>query len=494
MNGADIEFLRRSAETLLGQGRFGESVRLWHELLRWSPADAQAWFNLAWLLQQLGQFHPALQAYSRAVTCGVTDPAEAHVNRGVILAEQLERPGEAREEFERALSLDPAHVPALVNLGNLHEQHGDRAAARQAYERALALEPDQPLALARLPDLKDLDGASDALIGRLRTALSRHDLSPLQRADLAFGLGKALDSVGQYDEAFEAYRGANMASAELARAAGAAYDRLAHERLIDHLIQTDTGGHPAHSRDEEDSRKVRRLFICGMFRSGSTLVEQILASHPEVTPGGEVDVLPALVRKHLRGLREPFVTPDDALIKTLRDEYRSAVDALFPAAQVLTDKRPDNFLHLGLIRRMFPDSCIVHTRRNPMDNCLSVYFLHLGASMPYATDLEDIAHWYRQYRRLATHWQRRFGGHVHEIDYDQLVVQPQQVIERLLAHCGLPWNAHCLDFHRTPTRVKTPSAWQVRQPLYTRSCGRWRRYARHLAPLREALGDLASDA
>ena len=225
-----------------------------------------------------------------------------------------------------------------------------------------------------------------------------------------------------------------------------------------------------------------------MFRSGSTLVEQILASHPQVTAGGEIEILPAIAARHFAPSLAAWPALNAANRQKLRGAYARVVASRYPDAEVVTDKRPDNFLHIGLIKALFPNARIVHTRRDPIDNCLSVYFLHLSQSMPWALDLLDTAHWYRQHERLMAHWRTLCGGDIHEVDYDRLVAEPRPVIEGLLAHCGLPWDDACLAFHQTRTIVRTPSAWQVREPLYTRSSGRWRRYERHLGPLRAALG------
>lgn len=233
------------------------------------------------------------------------------------------------------------------------------------------------------------------------------------------------------------------------------------------------------------------IFVCGMYRSGSTLVEQILASHPRVRAGGELELLPAIARRVLVPAGDGLAPLDADIVRRLRAEYLDGVRARLPGADQVTDKRPDNFLYIGLIRTLFPQARIVHTTRDPLDNCLSVFFLHLDPGTAYAHDLRDIAHWYRQYRRLMAHWKSLYGEAIHDVDYDALVADLGPAVERLLAYCGLPWHEGCLRFHETRTVVNTPSAWQVREPLYTRASGRWRHYARHLGELRAALGALA---
>ena len=443
------------------------------------------WFNLAWRQQREGRHDDALASYAQALARGVERPEEAHLNRASILAESLHDSDAAERELDAALALDARYVDAWVNLGNLHEQRGDRERARQAYEQALALEPAQPLALSRLPDLRPIAGPNDPLIATLREAIGRPGAPAADLADLGFGLGKALDAAGAYDEAFSAYAAAHRASRDSAGPAAPAYDASAHERHVDRLIAA--FGAPAKA-EALPPDATRRIFICGMFRSGSTLVEQILASHPDVSAGGEIEFIPALAERYFAPALPHWPKVEGANRLKLRDAYARSVARRHPDARVVTDKRPDNFLHLGLIKAMFPEARIVHTRRDPLDNCLSVYFLHLAPTMPWARELVDIAHWYREQERLMGHWRRVHGADFHELDYDRLVVEPRPVIEALLAHCGLPWNDACLDFHRTPTIVRTPSAWQVREPLYTRSSGRWRRYERHLGALRAALG------
>jgi hypothetical protein len=194
-----------------------------------------------------------------------------------------------------------------------------------------------------------------------------------------------------------------------------------------------------------------------------------------------------MVRRELAPFPAALDALDGAHSAALAARYETQRTAAFPQGGVLTDKRPDNFLYLGVARALFPDARIVHTRRQPLDNCLSVWFLHLDHGMPYATDLLDIAHYLLQQRRLMAHWDRLFGEAVHTLDYDALVQAPREALAALLNHCGLPWHEGCLDFHATAGAVRTASVWQVRRPLYQSASGRWRQYAAHLAPLRAAL-------
>lgn len=472
------------AEQLMRAGNVPHAIDAYRRLLAVEPALPDSWYNLAYLQHRARDYAAALISYDHALAHGVSCAEEVHLNRSVILAEHLGRPADALTEINAALALNSKFVPAWINLGNLHEQSGARVPAQAAYQQALAIEPSNAVALSRLPNVIPKISVQDPLISQLRAALRRsHSESEL--ADLGFGLGKALDSAGAYDEAFAAYVAANQVSRRSAGPRGACYDRLGQEALVDRMIHAFSA---VPATDGAVAASSPPVFICGMFRSGSTLVEQILASHPRVTMGGELDLLPTLVKTHIEPCLRPTGPPlAESTLREVRRAYLEGIAALYPAADVLTDKRPDNFLYIGLIKQLFPQAKIVHTRRDPIDNCLSVFFLHLSHAMPYALDLLDTAHWYGQYTRLMTHWKSMYGDDILDIDYDALVVEPRTHTEQLLRFLALDWDDACLAFHQTPSVVMTPSAWQVREPLYTRSSGRWRNYERHLTPLRKAL-------
>lgn len=469
------EALMAIASRLRAAGRAQEAAAAYRQLLALRPDLPDSWFNLALMERRSGRFEAALSAYAEALRRGVSGPEEAWLNRGVIHADDLGRQDLALKDLEAALAVAPDFLPALLNLGNLHEDMGRREAAQEAYARALAVAPGHPVALARSAGLARLGGPDDPVIRSLRTVLSEPDLHPDDRAELGFALGKALDQVEAYDAAFAAYAEANAASR--AGDPTAVYDRAAHERFIDRLV----AAFPEPATAVPSSGK-SPVFICGMFRSGSTLAEQILAGHSRITAGGELGLVPALART-----LDPY--PEAAgpeAIDRLRALYLNGLNAARPGADVVTDKRPDNFLHIGLIKAMFPDARIVHTVRDPMDTIVSNWFLHLDRSMAHAMDVDDLVHWYGQYRRLMAHWKRLYPD-ILDLDYDALVVEPRPAIEGLLAWLGLEWEEGVLDFHKAETGVRTASVWQVREPLYRRASGRWRNYERHLQGLREGL-------
>ena len=489
----DLIALRRRADDLLRQGRDDDAIRAYHALLAVAPAHAEAWYNLGYALARVGRPEEALDAYDRALRAGIGYPQEVHLNRAVLLTDHMRRDDRAQQALQSALAVDPGYVPAHLNLGNLHEEHGERDRAVACYERVLELSAGTPSghaqeALARMAHLKPPQGPHDPLLGRLRDEAGRATSAPV-RANLWFALGRACDRLGMYAQAFEAFEQGNHSS----HGDGRGYERGGQERLVEALREAFGASREStlHGGSAPASAFPAPLFICGMFRSGSTLLEQVLAAHSAVFPGGELDLMQRLVA----GSLAPFpasvraVTPERS--RSLAAAYLDRLAELFPQASsqtYITDKRPDNFLLIGLIKQLFPNAKILHSVRNPLDNGLSMFMQHLDARVaPYAGSLEDIAHYYTQYRELMAHWKALFPGDIHDFDYDAFVEQPRPVLESALAFLGLPWEEGCLAFHNSDHAVKTASYWQVRQPLYRNACGRWRQYAQQLAPLRQAL-------
>ena len=476
---AEAEVLLRRAQTARAAGRSAEAAEAYAALLAIRPDLSDTWFNLALMQRAAGRPVEALESYAEALRRRVTGPEEVHLNRAVILSDDLGRPDEAEAELKAALALRPDYLPALLNLGNLHEDRGDRPAALSIYGWALkAAGPGQTaLPLARLANATKFERADDPLIGRLRAAMTGTGIAADDRAELGFALGRALDEVGAYDAAFDAYAGANGASRA---ATGARYDRSAQDDFVARSIAAFGRPEPA-----TPSAVQPPVFILGMFRSGSTLVERILGAHSGVVSGGELNLLPQLARD-IAGYPETAATADEATLAQWRVAYLDGLRTARGQTGLITDKRPDNFLHVGLIKRLFPDARIIHTVRDPRDVCLSNWFLHLDPSMAWAMDLEDAAHWLKAHDRLTDHWKALYPD-ILTVRYDDLVADFEAQAHRILAHCGLDWEPGVLDFHAKGGAVRTASVWQIREPVYGRSSGRWRNYEGRIGPLLEAL-------
>lgn len=482
----DLPSILHQAALLEEAGRVAHAEVVYREALSRWPELADTWYNLARVQRRMGRFEAALLSYQQALQRGIDQPEEVHLNRAVIYSDFLRQEDAAERELRAALAINPHYVPAMLNLANLKEDLGERAAAIAFYDTILTLQPAYYEALARRARLHVPADRDDAMIIKLRSAIAANNSSAADKASLGFALGKLLDECGAHDDAFLAYSDANRDSRRSAGPNFRSYDPVRHTRLVDELISASLATSTTSAVSDQAP-----VFICGMFRSGSTLAERILGSHSRVTTGGELPFIPALVRDELQPFPGSMLDLTQGRLDMLAQGYLKALRQLFPHADLVTDKRPDNFLYIGVIKRLFPHARIVHTTRHPLDNCLSIFFLHLDHSMSYALDLADLAHYYSQYRRLMAHWHSLYPADILDLDYDMLVREPRDQIRRLLQFCSLEWQDGCLEFQRTTGAVKTESVWQVRESLYQRSSGRWRSYAQHLAGVEESLRESA---
>jgi tetratricopeptide (TPR) repeat protein len=471
------------ASALRNAGRIPEAVKAYRDVLAIEPDLPDSWYNLAWLLRRKGEPAQALKAYDEALSRSVAGPEEVWLNKGVIQADDLLNPEAAIAAYKEALRLNPVYVPALLNLGNTHEDLGDRAAAIACYGKILELAPQEVEPLARIGNLSKPQSRDDDIVQKVEAACRRSDLTPEARASLEFALGKLLDQLGAYDDAFAAYARANRLS-EAARPAGfPSFEAGRHDATVQSLM-----GLPAPTQTNLPASPIRPVFILGQFRSGSTLLEQILSAHSQVEALGELPLLASVGARYFSPYPSALAAASPTQIAEARDAYLSGLEQRRPGLSgVVTDKRPDNFYHIGLILRLFPEAKILHTVRDARDVCLSTWFTHLDHQQLHATDLASIGRQYRAYERLMAHWKGLAPERILDVSYDVLVSDPETEIRRVLDYLDLPFEAACLDFHTSAAPVKTASVWQVREPLYTRSSGRWRNYQSHLGPLLEAL-------
>ncbi|MDH3412537.1 MAG: sulfotransferase, partial [Gammaproteobacteria bacterium] len=314
------------------------------------------------------------------------------------------------------------------------------------------------------------------------------------RGDLHFALGKINDDCGRYAEAFDHYQKANAE-----RAARIKFDVDAAKAEVTRLMQIFDTGFFNQRSDYGDSSELP-VFIVGMPRSGTTLVEQILSAHPEVHAAGELMDINELAGGLRRRLSSSADYPecvekiDAATSRKLAGEYLSGLRRRDPNALRITDKLPGNYMLLGLIALLLPRARIIYCRRHPLDVALSIYFTDFRAGHHYSYALEHIAAHFSQFTRLMDHWGRVIPAPMLEVRYEQVVAEPDAQIRRLLEFLGLDWDARCLEFQKVNRPVHTASAWQVRQPLYASSVARWQRYAQHLGVLEAALGPLVKQA
>ena len=423
-----------------------QAIALYRRALELSPAAALPAYNLAIALKDNDETEEAETLFLRALAI---DPAHARTHHSLaVLLEQKGRFDAAIEHYLEARRLDPRHVSSLANL-----------IAIRSYE------PDAPTV-----------EAAEVL---LRAPKTGED----DRIKLHHGLGKHFDRVAQYEQAFEHF----AQSKRILRQRSPEFDVAATERSFDRLIQVFSRETLAASSARGNPSQ-RPVFIVGMPRSGTTLAEQILASHPQVFGAGELADMPRIVKTLRPDYPECVPTMDDASLAELASQYLKAIGERAPAgAQRVTDKMPMNFMHLGMIATLFPNAHIVHCRRDPLDVGLSCFIELFELEHGYTADLETFARYFLQHERLMAHWYATLPMKIHELRYERLIEDPEAASRALLAHCGLEWNAACLEFHNTERTVRTPSRWQVRQPVYRSSLGRWRHYEKQMAPVVRAL-------
>jgi tetratricopeptide (TPR) repeat protein len=468
-----LQALLSEASSLRERGLVMEAIEAYRRLLAAYPGLPDSWYNLAWLLRRVGRADDALAAYAEALARNVPEPEEVHVNRAAIYSDQLCQPRAALEALQEALRLNPTYLPALLNMGNLAEDLGDAAEAHTAYERALQVSPRNAIAIARLAGLGRAATIDDPMIARLEVMLAEHAHAPAEAALLLFALGRLYDCCGAYDQAYRTIESANEQAIKAAGSAVADFDADAEADRADALA----GAYSAAGRTMDGilAPDPVPVFIVGMFRSGSSLLEQVLGSHSAIEAGGELDAVPRIAGA-LGGEAWAQVRAPGAGIREHADAYLRRLRKLHPGARLVTDKQPDNFWHVGLIKRLFPTAKIINTRRHALDNLISVWALYLDGATNFSFRIEDVAGHILAERRMMAHWNQRYPGDILTLEYEELVTEPEAEITRVLSFIGQSFESACLEFHRTSRPVRTASVWQVREPLHDRSIGRWRHY------------------
>ncbi len=318
--------------------------------------------------------------------------------------------------------------------------------------------------------------------------LNQPGLSAEERIGVGFAFGKVLDDLDRYDEAFPRYAEANALMKQLRALVGDQYDLAAMRRQIDEMIETYTPSFFQERRDWGDPSEIP-VFVVGMPRSGTTLVQQIAASHPQVHGAGELTDISTIAQSMGEtDLKSTALGWERQAIKKTAEQHVRRLREMNATASRIVDKTPGNILQLGLIAVMFPRARVVLCRRDARDNCLSCFFQSFTSGNAFSFDLADCGHRYMEIDRLAAHWRRVLPLKMMEIQYEKMVVDLEGQSRRLIEFLGLPWDPACLEFYRAKNAVLTASVWQVRQPIYTRSVGRWWHYEKHLGPLLDVLG------
>ena len=470
----NADALNNLGAALWGLGRYGEADGCYRAAIRVRPAYPDAHANLGALLLSKGEFADAETALRRALKLNPTLLNARH-NLGLTLIGRG-RWREARGQFNKALKRDPRHAAACVGAARIASLEGQFAEAEALLRRALNVDPHMPAAWAALAGLRRMTPA-DAVWRERAEAIAATTSAGLQEADLRFAIGKYCDDVGDYQGAFASYQRGNA----LLKAVADGYDRRQREQFVDEVRRTYSAPTLATAADGACA-SIRPVFVVGMMRSGTSLAEQIIGSHPSVVAAGELEFWNEAARARAAlDQAAPLRAPEREQLATAYLKVLATHSA--DAARVI-DKAPANTDCLGLIHSVFPNARILYMRRDPIDTCLSCYFQQLSPAHTHTMDLGDLAHYYEQHHRLLEHWRAVLPpGTMLEIPYAELVSDLEHWTRKVLDFLGLAWDARCLEFHSTRRAVVTASFWQVRQRIYRESVGRWRNYRTFLGPL-----------
>jgi tetratricopeptide (TPR) repeat protein len=504
----EVQTLLAKGDACMARGAWAEAVGYYEDLVSIDSRHAIARNNLGAAFCSLGRYADAEDQFRRAIGINTRMP-DAYNNLGIVLrwrgraieSEQplrralklkptfvdaqvnlagslvlLNRWREAKGLLEKALRSAPRHVAALVALGGIAGPEGRLGEAETLFKRAAEIDPRSPRAWAELARVRKMTPA-DAEWAKRAEEIAGGGLAPHDEANIRYAIGKYHDDVGDFARAFRSYRRAN----ELQKMAADPYDRQALERFVDDMkrIYTREALAQAHA-GASDSR--RPVFVVGMPRSGTSLVEQIIASHPAATGAGELSFWSDAMRRHERTVRQELL--DEPLRGKLSGAYLRLLAQHSQDAERIVDKATFNSEYLGVIHSVFPNARFIYLQRDPIDVCLSAYFQQLSQEMNFAMDLSDLAHYYHEHQRLVAHWRSVLPpGALLDVPYAQLIADQERWTRKILDFLGLDWNESCLDFTRTERTVMTSSFWQVRQKIYKTSVGRWHNYRKFIGPL-----------
>jgi tetratricopeptide (TPR) repeat protein len=438
-------------------------------------------------MESAGLFDKAISWYRKALRIQ-PDNIDIHIHTA-IAALQCGESAIARSHFMRVLKLDSDNATAKAGIASVLEREGDYDEAYRHIAPLVRQAPSDMNVVITYSRICKQAKAYDEAIGLLEKLIAGNRIPEQQKHVLHFTLGDLHDACGHTAEAFAHYSIANAAKK-------ASFDEWDHARNIARLIRTYSNEFMCRApKSRKGTKHFRPIFIVGMPRAGTSLVEQILSSHPGVYGGGELTLIGSLVDSLPRLLHTNVTYPECMIditqdaVNTLSREYSKRAGALIEGtASRVTDKLPGNVFHLGLIALIFPKAKVIHCTRHPLDTCLSCYFNDFSSPhMGFSYDLAKLGVYYRLYERLVEHWKNVVDIQIMDLKYEDLLDAPEQNIRALVEFCGLYWNHRCLSFYKNKRTVRTASYYQVRKPLYRSSIGRWKTYSDYIGPLKEAL-------
>ncbi len=442
----DEEVLRLALSLKEGVNDHFGVIDLANELLKRNPRDAALWNSLG------GAFY------------------------------HLDLVDKARSSYEKALSLNPDNHAFLNNLGMVFSSLGDKANAEKHYREALAINPEHAEAHKNLVGMKRYESIDDPDVKAIEEIWNRGGLDDTSTINLSFALGKVYDDCGLYDKAFDTYTiGNDLKFKEYS---------IDLDKYFAHIDRVSTVFTSPPGTVVTESFEFQPIFVLGMPRSGTTLVEQIISRHSSVTGCGELPGIERAIGRLERSAAVARVYPDDFLdipagqFAAESRQYISSIREIHPLdTAYFTDKMPFNFVHIWLLKALFPDSPIVNCQRHPLDVILSNYFQTYGSDVSFVYNLEALSFYYVRYHELMIHWRNLFGRQITDIRYEDLVTDNENQVRALIEAIGLPWEDSCLNRQESTRAVRTACIWQVRQGIYTRSKERWRNYQEKLRPV-----------
>jgi len=476
----DVVSIIKLGNVFLAAGLWTNSITRFEQALEIQPDNTLVHKNLGVSLHRIGQLAKARKCFEQALRLH-PEYIDARIECAMVLR-QLGKAEEALVQVEQAIDLKPDHIEAHISLAEILRDLGQVELAIARLEQCLIARPDCGLLYYQISMMKP----KQAMIPAVEKLIRQPDLSKINAIYCHFALGNFFKGGKSFDQAFSHFLKANSLHRETIN-----YDPKDNIQTIDRLIEVYSKGFFRRKRRFGSASRLP-VFIVGMPRSGSTLVEQILSSHHQVHGVGELGAIPAvnvriaLQLKYANPPPECMSLIDRKMAEEQSARYLQELALHCPAAKRITEQLAGHFFNVGLVKTLFPDAYIIHCQRNPLDTCISLYF-HYFTGLKSCFDLTELGQYYLQYQRLMSHWHKLFPGEILNVQYEELVMDQERVSKQLIDYIGLEWDEKCLDFHSNERPVMTASNIQVRQPMYEKSMNRWKHYEKHLQPLIEVL-------